>query len=541
MSGKKSKGKKSISPSLPSETINEIFKKIDNQSTLYSCLFVNRFWCRSVVPILWAKPNPLLFKTGSSKSLIESYVSCFNQDERRILFSNDELSSVDDDFLHLPSPLFEYAAFLKELNYPVLRKAVRKCYKTLGNYEFSKKIKPKIPGLEVTRQATIMKALCKLFMRSSHLDSVILDSIDDIPAISIFTRSPSLANLSQLVVLINNESSNTSILVKKLSVICTGIRHLKIELSVDDPSEAENLSTLIRAQQSLLTFELTGFAPRINPILSALESQSSSLTFVKFNNTNYQWASLDVLGKCTNLRTIEFHSEDQKISQELTAKEITSTTVSGVSFSLRTLKLINQTPKVASAVIKTGGSSLKSLWINTINTEVVQAILRSTTRIVHLYLDVADIPEINIDNYLQLIHGLKLINLRLSSINMKNLDALLTAMVKIVPSSLRHFELEQDYSLPALGEFLSNCPVPFNELSLFPNAAIDTEYLTTVLSFTKERKSLKYLHLNLSWEYGLATGKFTRDMDKEIQQCIYTINLDLLRCDYETPKKRIVT
>ncbi|CAG8685197.1 36893_t:CDS:1, partial [Racocetra persica] len=470
-------------------------------------------------------------------SLIESYVSCFNQDERRILFSNDELSSVDDDFLHLPSPLFEYAACLKELNYPVLRKAVRKCYKKLGNDEFSKKIKPKIPGLEITRQATIMKALCKLFMRSSHLDSVIFDSIDDIPAVSIFTRGqPSLANLTKLVVLITNESSNTSILVKKLSAICTGIRHLKVELSVDDPIEAENLSTLIRAQQSLLTFELTGFAPRINPILSALESQASSLTFVKFNHINYQWTSLDVLGKCTNLRTIEFHSEDEKISQEFTAKDSAPTTVTGASYSLQTLKLVNQIPKVTAAVIKTGGSSLKSLWVNTMNTEVVQAILRSTTRIVHLYLDVADIHEFNLDNYLQLIHGLKLFHLRLSSTNMRNLDALLRGMAKTVPSSLRHFELEQDYSLPALGEFLSNCPVPFTELSLFPNAAIDTEYLTTVLRFTKERKSLKYLHLNLSWEYGLATKKFTRDMDKEIQQCIYTIDLDLLRCDYETPK-----
>ncbi|CAG8616886.1 1648_t:CDS:1 [Gigaspora margarita] len=528
MTSRKIKGKISISSSLPSETIGEIFKKIDNQSTLYSCLFVNRFWCRSVVPILWARPNPPLYKTGSLKSLIESYVSCFNEDERRILFSNELSSGDDDDALHLPSPLFEYATYLKELNYPVIRMAVRKCYKTLGNDKFSKNIKPRINGVNISRQDTIMKALCKLFIRSSSLDCMILNSNDDIPAVSIFTRGQSFfANLSKLVVLINHESTNTSFLIKKLPAICTGIRHLKVTLNVNDPIEAENLSTLIRAQQSLLTFELTGVAPRINPILSALESQAASLTLVKFNDINYQWASLEILGKCTNLRTIEFHSEDPKISLDSI-----STTVTGVSFSLRSLKLINQPPKVAAAVIKTGGSSLKNLWINTINTEVVQSILRSTTRIVHLYLDVADTLEINLDNYLQLINGLKLSHLRLSSINMKNLDALLIAMPKVLPSSLRHLEVEQEYSLPELGEFLSNCHVQFDELSLFPNTAIDTSYLTTILGFVKERKSLKYLHLNLSWEAGLVNGRFTRDMDEELQKCIYTINLDLLRCDY---------
>ncbi|CAG8615396.1 24819_t:CDS:2 [Dentiscutata erythropus] len=470
------------------------------------------------------------------KKSIKSYVSCFNDDERRILFS-DELSEGDDDSLHLQSPLFEYATYLKELNYPVIRMAVRKCYKTLGNDKFSETIKPRIHGLSVSRQATIMKALCKLFLRSSNLDCIILDSNDDIPVVSIFTRSQSsFVNLSKLVVLINNVSTNTSILIKKLPAICTGIRHLKVDLNVNDPTEAENLSTLIRAQQSLLTFELTGVAPRINPILSALESQSTSLTFVKFNNINYQWASLDVLGKCTNLRAIEFHSEDH---QDCTANDSIPTTVTGVSFSLRSLKLFNQTPKVTAAVIKTGGSSLKNLWINTINTEVVQAILRSAVRIIHLHLDFDNIPEINLNNYLQLIRELKFIHLRLSSTNMKSLDALLIAMAKNLPSSLRHLELEQDYSLSALGEFLSNCRVQFDELSLFPNAAIDTSYLTTVLGFVKERKSLKFLHLNLSWEAGLVNGRFTRDMDKEIQKCIYTINLDLLRCDFETPRKRM--
>src|SRR6266498_3596457 len=103
-------------PSLPSETIDDIFKHIRHDpSTLYSCLFVNRAWCRKIVPILWARPKPPVYKESSSKSLIETYVSCFDKEEKAILFSEEDLSHTE----HLKSPLFEYAVFLKELNYPL--------------------------------------------------------------------------------------------------------------------------------------------------------------------------------------------------------------------------------------------------------------------------------------------------------------------------------------------------------------------------------------------------------------------------------------
>src|SRR6266542_3956598 len=121
--------KKHNLPSLPSETIDDIFKYINDQSTLYSCLFVNRAWCRKIVPILWARPKPLVYKERSSKSIIETYVSCFDNEEKAILYSEEVLSHTE--ILELKSPLFEYAAFLKELNYPLIRMAVRRCYRNL--------------------------------------------------------------------------------------------------------------------------------------------------------------------------------------------------------------------------------------------------------------------------------------------------------------------------------------------------------------------------------------------------------------------------
>ena len=39
---------------LPIDCLNEIFEHLENDKvTLYSCLLVNRFWCKTSVRILW--------------------------------------------------------------------------------------------------------------------------------------------------------------------------------------------------------------------------------------------------------------------------------------------------------------------------------------------------------------------------------------------------------------------------------------------------------------------------------------------------------
>ncbi|RIA99564.1 hypothetical protein C1645_747130, partial [Glomus cerebriforme] len=44
-------------PLLPTECMQQIFKYVDDQENgLYSCLFVNKYWCKNVVPLLWVSP-----------------------------------------------------------------------------------------------------------------------------------------------------------------------------------------------------------------------------------------------------------------------------------------------------------------------------------------------------------------------------------------------------------------------------------------------------------------------------------------------------
>ncbi|CAG8457683.1 3684_t:CDS:2 [Scutellospora calospora] len=80
--------------------------------SLHSCLLVNRQWCQAAVPILWR--NSFYYCTLGSSKLIDTYISCFNTDERNELTSKG--------FILKRSPryrrsTFPYAAMLKRLDY----------------------------------------------------------------------------------------------------------------------------------------------------------------------------------------------------------------------------------------------------------------------------------------------------------------------------------------------------------------------------------------------------------------------------------------
>src|ERR1043165_9841980 len=44
-------------PLLPTECMQQILKYVEDQENgLYSCLFVNKYWCKNVLHLLWASP-----------------------------------------------------------------------------------------------------------------------------------------------------------------------------------------------------------------------------------------------------------------------------------------------------------------------------------------------------------------------------------------------------------------------------------------------------------------------------------------------------
>ncbi|CAG8531799.1 1195_t:CDS:2 [Diversispora eburnea] len=113
--------------SLPPENLREIFEYLivpENERKenlalqLYSCLLVNRTWCRNVVSVLWGRPFHLL--RGGSSQLINVYISCFPREAQESIANfGINLSDI------LTGPLtFDYISMLREFNYELIYSCV---------------------------------------------------------------------------------------------------------------------------------------------------------------------------------------------------------------------------------------------------------------------------------------------------------------------------------------------------------------------------------------------------------------------------------
>jgi hypothetical protein len=61
--------------SLPDECFDNIISFLDKK-TLYSCIFVNRYWCRLFIPIIWIDP---FYQSDSLE--INPLLACLNENE----------------------------------------------------------------------------------------------------------------------------------------------------------------------------------------------------------------------------------------------------------------------------------------------------------------------------------------------------------------------------------------------------------------------------------------------------------------------------
>ncbi|CAB4431345.1 unnamed protein product [Rhizophagus irregularis] len=95
------------------ELTYEVIKYFKNGfSTLYSCVLVNRLWCRITIPILWENPFLIPDKNYKKNSnLIKIYLYDLNDDLKT------KLNQYEINYISLTSnTLFNYPSFLKYLN-----------------------------------------------------------------------------------------------------------------------------------------------------------------------------------------------------------------------------------------------------------------------------------------------------------------------------------------------------------------------------------------------------------------------------------------
>ncbi|PKC55271.1 hypothetical protein RhiirA1_475917 [Rhizophagus irregularis] len=119
---------KIFSGDLP-ELIYNIIKYFHNDySTLYSCVLVNRLWCRIMIPILWENPFSIPIK---NYNVIDIYLHYLNDDLKT------KLNEYKINKLFPSTTLFNYPMFLKYLNIYKIISSVEKWSETFKTSQFS--------------------------------------------------------------------------------------------------------------------------------------------------------------------------------------------------------------------------------------------------------------------------------------------------------------------------------------------------------------------------------------------------------------------
>src|ERR1044072_9563136 len=98
--------KSSFASKLTYDCLEEICKHLkDDRSSLFSCILLNRSWCKMAIPVLWSRPfvNPMY---GNNLNIFWTYVACLPIDKKQLLANKGiKLSNLKQE------PLFDYPKY----------------------------------------------------------------------------------------------------------------------------------------------------------------------------------------------------------------------------------------------------------------------------------------------------------------------------------------------------------------------------------------------------------------------------------------------
>ncbi|PKK58444.1 hypothetical protein RhiirC2_796288 [Rhizophagus irregularis] len=107
-------------PKLYKDILYLIFQELqDNKETLYSCLFVDKTWCETIIPILWKDPWKFL-KNGCKLRKRELLLNLINSN-----LSDESKNKLGQYFnFSYKKPLFNYVSYCKHLNLMEIKKII---------------------------------------------------------------------------------------------------------------------------------------------------------------------------------------------------------------------------------------------------------------------------------------------------------------------------------------------------------------------------------------------------------------------------------
>ncbi|RGB33030.1 hypothetical protein C1646_762161 [Rhizophagus diaphanus] len=501
--------------SIPVEIFRHVFGHFsDDKRSLYSCLLVNKIWCGIAVSILWS--NPFKYINGTSASLITTYLSCLDLNEREILIK----SEIDLKLLFEKKPTFEYAEFLRRLKYEDFYESSLVWLQSVMEEKIEK---------NDSKIFIITKELCKLFMNKCskilylniNLESLRSpDNCPDYAAIPCFPNSET--SLSQLGEFICCGDYDKKRIFMALSKFSKNITKLDIDYYLDDreTSAPTNLAQLIKSQRSLQSFKIGTYYRSLSKIIPALESQHKTLREIIFRGIDFdEGVTFAPLIPCKNLESLIFMTCDN-VKNEAT-KPLESAHFPKLK------KLVfhvehNRPPLALSSLIINNCNTLQeiSLGLPPIDSQ-------DDPKIIETIIEYCKNLTI-FESHLQ-IHQLN--SLLISCKNLEKLvargreplrvDEFLPNIGDNIPSRLKILVIHAIWSFNpnTLKEFLDYCRADLETIG-FPDCyAINDDHLFNFSEYAREKGSLKTLNIRSASKITRKAFEIAKSDIENIEHC----------------------
>ncbi|PKC12467.1 hypothetical protein RhiirA5_411787 [Rhizophagus irregularis] len=270
-------------------------------SNLYSCILVNRHWCRNAIITLWRQPfHPCL---NNGQMVVNIYLSFLDEKEQKFLLSRG--------INYLPSHcisknyLFDYPSYFKHLHQ-------QNFYFSVENW-----CQNNLKKRQNDSSYLLMNSLLKLFYKKSgqlnrfklyNLMGLIGDGMNNLNNLNDKNKYDECSEIckfilpvQQLTITGTYENSSGMILLSKL---CTNVR----DLCIENFSTAKNIDHIIESQNNLVSLEITNLSDHSTLIIQSILTQSKSLRRIKFYKVNFsgccQWNSITL---CKKLQVLEIY------------------------------------------------------------------------------------------------------------------------------------------------------------------------------------------------------------------------------------------
>ncbi|CAB4478952.1 hypothetical protein RhiirA1_475266 [Rhizophagus irregularis] len=406
-------------PILNSDIILEIIKNSkDNTGSLFNFLFVNKYFSKVAVSVLWENPfkyRNLLSRDSQNYSIIQTYINFFNEEEcneiNQIFKNINEVFKFNNE--QEKSLRFHYGKYLKEFNFQVTRKAIDSWYSI-----FKEKNNIKNGSSRYNIEECIMKSIMRQCQKLDSLNwgiclvnegllKIMQDKIKDLKYFTI-DHYYSINYEKSIFGYLKNHCKNISCLtIDDYHDIC-GDKLTEEFISFIELQNGLNEFILDHAEEEYEYKDL---------ITSTLEFQANNLTKVILNGVDFSDISFDYIDKCINLKVLGLRYNKGLIFDDM-----------DLYTSFKNLKILDLSynewsSEVTTLIIKKAGKSLTSLTIGennikqAINDDTLIALTNSCPNI--RSLSISKTSSESIKMVLSYLKDLKLVTLQLFQIEKK--------------------------------------------------------------------------------------------------------------------------